>query len=617
MVLPASTWAKAIGSQAHTGGSARSAAQTTFDSIPAEGHLLQDILPGHELLTPLRDYGIVDTADIAYEFGLTAEHIDRSGNPSPAVARAAKLMPPTSAIELARFLQEVQRRLSVEKSLPPSSSMHSLSHHTQTLLKGILPSSTASPRRELKPLPPPPIPSAQSQELQAVATPLASRGSTPSERSRNDASITAPSSPAESSEVAIAPEPAAPLPPLPPPAPMLSGIKALDDCFADDMGLPPGRALEIIGPTASGKSRLGLQLIVENRLAGLRMVRQTKADGEAFGDEQNGSQLEESQDRKGFDEVLIIGEQRNAVRHYSAMTDRLTWQFCLPPADTEGSLTPDIIEEMVWQHVKLLKLNDLESTALFEQALDGMHLVRPASLPELIATLRVLTASPPPPRPDQQKQGPDPLAPLPQLRSLSAILLDTLSFHLRTPLETTPERRARRHALSLLSSLLPLLVAQNPHVRLVATGQMSLKMFSRGGELVTYRTPGSIARMVPQVEAPGGGMAAAGGGWTGEASAANGAAGAAAGGTEKGPGVLDEGAWRFLLFRLGERRMAQLFYSPPRSKKDDEAAEGAAADSSAVVIEGSQVKRRRIQAHADGGRWIPFRIDTRGHVVEE
>lgn len=275
--------------------------------------------------------------------------------------------------------------------------------------------------------------------------------------------------------------------------------------------------------------------------------------------------------------------------------------------DTEGSLTPDIISEIVWQRVKLLNLNDIDSTALFEEVLDGMHLVRPASLPELIATLRVLTATPPPPRPDQQKQDAELPDALPPLRSLSAILLDSLSFHLRTPLETTPERRGRRHALSLLSSLLPLLVAQNPRVRLVATGQMSLKMFSRAGELVTYRTPGSIARMVPQVEAPGG--AIAGGGEYATA------------GFEKGPGVLGEAAWRVLLFRLGERRMAQLFYSPPHTKKtaEDEGPKdvGGADFSAGMAVEGSQAKRRRIGLPGDAGQWIPFRIDTLGRVVEE
>ncbi|PWN24039.1 hypothetical protein BCV69DRAFT_279944 [Microstroma glucosiphilum] len=581
MVQPASTWAKAIGSQAHPGVPTRSAAQTTFDSIPAEGHLLQDILPGHTLLQPLRDYGIVDTADIAYEFGLTAEYMNRQGNPSAAVTRAALLMPPTSPVELARFLQEVQRRLSFERSIPPPSSMHSLSHHTQTLLKGILPSSTASPRRELKPLPPPPLPSAESQELQRGGTPLASRASTPSERSRYGTTITAPSSPAEQSELAVVTEPVAPLPPLPPAAPMLSGLKALDDCFADEIGLPPGRALEIIGPTASGKSRFGLQLIVENRVAGLRMNRQRKAGVEPPECAREGPEQEESQSREGFDEVLII--------------------------DTEGSLTPDIIEETVWQRVELLKLTDPESTALFREVLDGMHLVIPASLAELIATIRVLTASPTPARSDQSKQDSELPGSLPPLRSLSAILLDTLSFHLRTPVETTPERRGRRHALSLLSSLLPLLSAQNPRLRLVATGQMSLKMFSRAGDLVTYRTPGSIARMVPQVEAPGG---------TG---ATGGAGGEYVSGMEKGPGVLGEGAWRILLFRLGERRMAQLFYSPPLplSKKEDEASEGGQGEDSSGMVRGSQMKRRRIGAHADGGRWIPFRIDTRGRVVEE
>lgn len=324
MVLPASTWAKAICSQAHPEASTRSAAQATFDSIPAEGHLLQDILPGHKLLTPLRDYGIVDTADIAYEFGLTAEHMDRHGNPSAAVARAAKLMPPTSPVELARFLQEVQRRLSVEKSLPPPSSMHSLSYHTQTLMKGILPSSTASPRRELKPLPPPPPPSARSQELHAVATPLASRASTPSAGSRYDTSLTAPSSPAEPPDVLAAPQPAAPLAPLPPAAPMLSGLKNLDECFTDDLGLPPGRAIEIIGPTASGKSRLGLQLVVETRLAGLRMGGQPVANEEAPEEERDGAEQEDTHGRTGFDEALIIGERLNADQARFAMINQLT-----------------------------------------------------------------------------------------------------------------------------------------------------------------------------------------------------------------------------------------------------------------------------------------------------
>lgn len=99
--------------------------------------------------------------------------------------------------------------------------------------------------------------------------------------------------PTSASSKAVSPPPPPTPPPTTPIKPMLSGLPSLDQTMwaSSTVGLPAGAALEIIGPTASGKTKLGLQMVVKCRVESVL----------AFADAA-------SEEEDDHDQVLIVGE---------------------------------------------------------------------------------------------------------------------------------------------------------------------------------------------------------------------------------------------------------------------------------------------------------------------
>lgn len=349
-----------------------------------------------------------------------------------------------------------------------------------------------------------------------------------------------------------------PSPPREPPPPMLTGLPTLDGTLSREPnapGLPAKGALEVIGPTAVGKSKLIVQMVARCRVEAVlsqRRRQRGQAQQQQQGQEGTSDEAQEAQsggkdDGVDYDRVLII--------------------------DTEGSLMVETIEAAIEAHVQEEARGE-GTDELVDACLDGIYLIKAPLLPELMALLYLLS-TPPAPLASSNANGSSGAAshngqPLPPLHTLCAVFIDSISSPLRIPPGGANQRSVPRHLLAAVSSVATRLAEINPRIRLVATNQMALKMFGREGELCNSRTPGSIARMLPQVDAVGASFA----GWNGvpeegavkhEASGAGlmvkeearEANGAAAG---RGAGVLGEAAQRVLMFRDGSSRYVQLIH---------------------------------------------------------
>lgn len=385
-----------------------------------------------------------------------------------------------------------------------------------------------SPNIELKPMPrPPPLASlvAENEEDESMSAAEMSRTASPP-----PPPVTV-KSPSPFQEV----EPPPPSPPRAPPPPLLTSLPSLDAALArggELPGLPPQGALEIIGPTSVGKSKLVVHIAARCRVDALLQRREEGRGGE--------STSQADAPAEDCDQVLII--------------------------DTEGSLTEEAIETAVDGQVaeRLSDVARSEGGASYPQSpsdlaascLDGIYLVKSTSLPELMAILYLLSI---PPSRTSSTTTPTLPGPLPPLHTLSTILIDSLSSPLRIPPGPASQRSLPRHFVSAIAELPGNLARINPHARLVVTNQMTLKMFTPQGELGNSKTPGSIAWMVPQVDAIGASLS----GWNGVSHAEGeesvesieGQGTTRDGG--RGPGILGEAAQRVLMFRDGHSRYVQ------------------------------------------------------------
>lgn len=253
-----------------------------------------------------------------------------------------------------------------------------------------------------------------------------------------------------------------------------------------------------------------------------------------------------------------------------------------------------MIEQAAQSH--LGKRDDEET---LNRVLHGIYLVRASSLAELMAFMHLLTT--------QSTSKSPSRSPLPLLRNLAAIFIDSISYHLRHPLESHSERSARRTVLTFLNTTLhSQLQRLNPRTRLLVTNQMTLKMYTPQGELVNYKVPGSIARLVPQIDGPN----ATGRAWNGVEGDMDdeGHTAVDGGGTDgKGSGVLGEAAQRILLFRDGTSRYARVIWKGHQDLQNDE-------------DEAKEVKRPARKSNGNGAadrRWIPFAIDEANASIVE
>lgn len=224
-----------------------------------------------------------------------------------------------------------------------------------------------------------------------------------------------------------------------------TGLRALDARLGGARGLPPGAAVELVGPTASGKTQWAVQMAMRVRLAAIEC-------SDSGDDDAHATPIPAR--------VLVI--------------------------DTEGSITPALLDKIATSLTSL-------SPTLAPWLLAGTHLISAPSPARLIATLRILTS----PWRHAAQCG------IPHLHDLATVVVDSTSSATRAPVDAQTDRATtRRYLLSLLASLHTRIAAINPHTRLIATTQMALKMYTSQGELVNYRVPDSIAWLVPQVGEP-------------------------------------------------------------------------------------------------------------------
>lgn len=562
---------------------------------------LETILPREPTLTSkLRKAGFTTLSDITDEVSLQGELVDSQGRHAcgvHALASEIDVAPSTLALALRTIrawnvtgmnLQDAltdKKMVSAVARLPTSSSLAApvsplvsqpprfpLSHLSQKFgdRRAVVPTSNKSPQHSLRHLPAPSIysqgaPPAMAEASSYVRGPavrdLASIvRSESSDSSIGESKTMPPQTPLVSASRLLEEMP----PPVPdvPAIRLTTGLVRLDDALLmgerkDADAVPSATAVEIIGPTASGKTRLGLQLATRCRAEAM-FVRSISFARHEEDDVTTG-------EREDFNQCVII--------------------------DTEGSLSDEIVEEAIEASItssaleRGLTLSEPERAQVTSDALDGIYLVRAATVAELMSLLHLLLSPSPAPKPSDGNVK----WPVPPLQLLSAVLIDSLSYLVRDPVDSPSDRAARRYVLSVLMDLRSQLHSLNPRTNLIATNQMTLKMFTTQGDLVNYRTAGAIARLVPQIDLPGEGQDGYGHAWNGveeslpgsglcvptppTATLANrgdhsmssqSSASMASGCKEKGRGIFGEAAKRLLLFRDGAFRYAQLIYPGDR-----------------------------------------------------
>ncbi|CAO1630111.1 unnamed protein product [Parajaminaea phylloscopi] len=577
--------------------------------------LLDRVLPDKaDLVTRLARAGLYTVADITNDAGLQGKLVDAEGLPRCGVTSLANELE-VEPKELIWVLQRIrawevsqsssreavaERRLvSAVATLSPSNldvataaatastnnvpsspaPRFSLSHLSQKFGDRLV-SSSASPqgdsRRQLRPIRPPP-PALQDTPIVTEARESTSAQSEETMQKARDTPMVVQEgqvSPVTPTLSVAALLEMAPSGPQHPPAPISTGIATLDAAlFHHDDGSSttfPGSATEFVGPTGSGKTRLALQSIARCRLAAvLAQPTMDEAGTQEHSTERaTSAPLERQSD---FNQCVII--------------------------DTEGSISDDDVETAMEAclaslcHEQNRTMTAEEQDRIVSDALDGIFLLRAATLSELMSLLHLLSS---PCLPSAEELAAS-TRPMPPLRQLCAILIDSISYHVRDPADSASDRAIRRFVHSTLMGLHDRLSVLNPRVHLIATNQMTLKMYTGQGDLVNYRTAGSIARMVPQLDLPGGGPDGSGRAWNGveesplaqassrpptptagamlssvhssqsSADAGNARTTVLSSSKDKGRGILGEAAQRVLLFRDGASRYVQLISAAGRA----------------------------------------------------
>lgn len=551
-----------------------------------------------KILARLVKAGFDTISDVADEVSLQGHLLDDNGRPTNGVRALAKELrvspeelidavnkvrnsqvspcttarPMMAASKMARALAPVSgtpesfASTSAASISAPATPKYSLSHFSQklggSLVSESIPPSLASPK-DFKPMRPAPSPSSL---VPAASTQRQSEEPTWSVTKKTPTLVQAKhvdapqlstqlraTTPLQAEEAEHTISLAIP-PPRVLPAPLVStGLPSLDDFVT---GSADGAAFELIGPTASGKTLLGLQMLARCRVDAVLKGKRSELSAEAEATEEA---------PEDFDQCVIV--------------------------DTEGSCNDEDVERSVVDAIaqlageRSLDLSTEEQESISSEALNGIYRIRATTDAELMSLLHLLTS------PVEAPEASSPAAwPLPPVRLLSAIFLDSLSYHVRDPVDTQAQRSTRRFMLSMLSSLQGRLHALNPRTRLIATNEMTLKMYTPQGDLVNYRTAGSIARLVPQIDAAPGGLDGSGRAWNGVEDVSGTASPTPFGqasnsqlshdgssqrqqrqqqqqqqrGVEadgKGCGILGEAAQRLLLFRDGQSRYVQMIYS--------------------------------------------------------
>ncbi|CAO1628639.1 unnamed protein product [Sympodiomycopsis kandeliae] len=260
--------------------------------------------------------------------------------------------------------------------------------------------------------------------------------------------------------------------------PAYTGSNTLDRLLSsaagdDILGIPSEGAIELVGPTASGKTQWALQMALRARIAALKQRIQEEGHQHNNNRDQDGNRdpkdnrdqavLSQDMDR---DQVLII--------------------------DTEGSIKAPMIRDIASR--LLFSAQEGSIPLPLDGVLRGVTLL-PATTPStLISILRILTS---------KYQLDMSSSTLPPAHTLSTIILDSISYHTRSPIDYNGSSSSEDQSMikRQITTLLTQLLSTKSQQRVIMTNQMALKMFhSQNGQLVNYRVPNSIAKLVPQFQ---------------------------------------------------------------------------------------------------------------------
>lgn len=288
-----------------------------------------------------------------------------------------------------------------------------------------------------------------------------------------------------------------------------TGIEALDEYLATEsnelveeereaLGLASGSALEVIGPPASGKTTLLIQIAVLERLHSLQrcqnvLRRGTSAEGDEWEDA-----------NEGATQVMLIGMFVNSLGTLMESQTDLSSYI----ADTEGSIGLDCVAKVASDciHQSAFRLSMTSRLRLLRILLSGIHYCRCASDYELLALLRTLlpvdrrkvssqlTSSQSTFK--ENKHAPSGTFPI----RTSMVIIDSISYLLRAPLPDDGRLFARQRSRLIEEIRLFCARCSSRGIKVIFSNQMKMVIVDKYGNQTDMNNKEGEGHFIPLIQ---------------------------------------------------------------------------------------------------------------------